>query len=101
MSVLNHSSRANIVADALCRFFMGSMAHVQNDKKRRVQEVHQLNKLGIYLIDSVDGSFWVQNSLESSLVAKIKKKKKKAPQSSGGKGVSQRSKSRGLIQRGR
>ena len=33
MSVLYHPGKANVVADALSRLSMGSVAHVENDKK--------------------------------------------------------------------
>ena len=66
MSVLYHPSKANVVADALSRLSMNSVAHIENDKKL-VQKVHQLAHLGVHLVDSVKGSVWVQNSSEYSL----------------------------------
>ena len=33
ISVLYHPSKANVVADALSRFSMGSVAHVEDDTK--------------------------------------------------------------------
>lgn len=68
MSVLYILSKANIVADALCRMSLGSVAHVEDNNKKLSQEVHQLAKLGVRLIYSVEGSVWVKSILESSLV---------------------------------
>ncbi|KAF3623052.1 hypothetical protein FXO37_32055 [Capsicum annuum] len=44
MSVFYHPSKANIVADALSRLSMGSVAHVENDKKELARDVHHLVK---------------------------------------------------------
>lgn len=79
MSVLNHPHKANVVTDALSRMFMGSVAHVENGKKKLVQEVYQLAQLGVHLVDSAEGSVWVQNSSESSLVFEVKEKQDRDP----------------------
>ena len=42
LSVLYHSGKANVVADALNRLSMGSVAHIEDGKKKLVQEVQQL-----------------------------------------------------------
>lgn len=52
MSVLYHSSKDNIVGDALSRLSMGSVSHVEDSKKNLAQEVHQLARLGVSLVDS-------------------------------------------------
>ncbi|PHT45827.1 hypothetical protein CQW23_14985 [Capsicum baccatum] len=59
MSIPYHLGKANIVADALSRFSMGSVAYVKNGKKKLVQEVHQIARLGVRLVDSGKGSVWV------------------------------------------
>ena len=59
MSVLYHPGKANIVADALSRISIGSIAHVEDSKKMLAQEVHQLGRLGVPLVDSTEGSIWV------------------------------------------
>ncbi|KAF3617611.1 hypothetical protein FXO37_34562 [Capsicum annuum] len=38
------------------------VAHIDNDKKKLVEEVHQLARLDIHLVDSAEGSLWVQNN---------------------------------------
>ena len=59
MSVLYHPGKANVMADALSRLSMGSVAHVENDNIELVQEVHQLDRLGVRLFDSSKGNVWV------------------------------------------
>ncbi|WMV41776.1 hypothetical protein MTR67_035161, partial [Solanum verrucosum] len=41
MSVIYHPSKANVVADAISRLSMGSVAHIDDDKKELVQDVHR------------------------------------------------------------
>ncbi|KAF3633980.1 hypothetical protein FXO38_14860 [Capsicum annuum] len=47
MSVLYHLGKANVVADALRRSSMGSVAHVEEDKRDLAHEVHRLSRLGV------------------------------------------------------
>ena len=51
-SVLYYPDKSNIVADALSRMSMGSVAHVPDDKKELVNEVNRLSWLGVHLEDS-------------------------------------------------
>lgn len=74
MSLLYHPGKANVVANDLSRLSMGNVAYVEEDKKKFISGVHQLSRLGIRLVDSAEGSVWVLNSLESSLVAEVKGK---------------------------
>ncbi|KAF3684292.1 hypothetical protein FXO37_01413 [Capsicum annuum] len=60
ISVLYHSGKANVVADALNRLSMGSVSYVEDSKKKLSQEVHQLARLGVRLVDSAEGSIWVK-----------------------------------------
>ncbi|PHT59228.1 hypothetical protein CQW23_01591 [Capsicum baccatum] len=55
MSVVYHLSKDNVVADALSRLSMGSIAHVEDGNKKLAQEVHQPAQLGVRLVDSVEG----------------------------------------------
>ncbi|KAF3658765.1 hypothetical protein FXO38_13007 [Capsicum annuum] len=52
MSVLYLAGKANILTGALSRLSMGSVAHIENDKKKLVQEVHHMARLGVQLVDS-------------------------------------------------
>ncbi|KAF3661735.1 putative UDP-glycosyltransferase 85A1-like [Capsicum annuum] len=72
MSVLYHSGKANIVANALSRMSTGSVAHVEDSKKKLSQEIHQLARLGVRLVDSEEGDIWVPSSSELSLVFEVK-----------------------------
>src|SRR5688572_1489441 len=74
MSVLYHSGKANVVADALSRLSMSSVSHVEDGKKELVCDVHRLARLGVRLVDSSDGSVTIQNGSESSLIENVKVK---------------------------
>ncbi|KAH0712645.1 hypothetical protein KY289_008604 [Solanum tuberosum] len=52
MSILYHSGKANVVTYALSRFSMGSIAHVEEEKRELVKDVHKLARLGVRLMDS-------------------------------------------------
>ncbi|KAH0644897.1 hypothetical protein KY284_032781 [Solanum tuberosum] len=47
MSVHYHPGKANVVADALSRLSMGSVAHVEEEKRELVKDVHKLARLGL------------------------------------------------------
>ena len=42
MSVHYHTSKANVVADNLKRLSMGSVAHLKEERKELVKDVHML-----------------------------------------------------------
>ncbi|WMV25114.1 hypothetical protein MTR67_018499 [Solanum verrucosum] len=42
ISVLYHSRKGNVVVDALSQLSMGNIAHVEDDKKELVHNVHRL-----------------------------------------------------------
>ncbi|KAF3634551.1 hypothetical protein FXO38_25066 [Capsicum annuum] len=56
MSMLHHMGKANIVADALSRLSMGSIAHVEEGKKELARDVQYLARLGVRLLDLAEGS---------------------------------------------
>lgn len=58
---------------------MGSFSHIVEDKKELVREIHYLAKLGIRLVNSAEGSIWVQNSSESYLESEVKELKNRDP----------------------
>ncbi|PHT54216.1 Lignin-forming anionic peroxidase [Capsicum baccatum] len=72
MSVIYHLGKANVVAETLSRLSMGSISHIKDSKKTIAQEIHQLTKLGIRLVDSSEGGVCVQSSSDSSLVSEVK-----------------------------
>ena len=49
-----HPRKANIVEYALCRLSMGSIAHVEEEKKELVKDVHSLARLGVLLMSISD-----------------------------------------------
>ena len=42
---------ANVVVDALRRLSMGSVEHVENEKRELAKEFHRLTLLGVYLMN--------------------------------------------------
>lgn len=72
MNVLNYLSTANMVADALSRFLMGSVALVEKENKELVELVHRLAKLGVCLHHTDDNGLMVQNNSKLSLVDEVK-----------------------------
>ena len=47
MSDLYHPGKANVVADALRCFTMGSVSHIEEAKKDLVKDVHSFSRLGV------------------------------------------------------
>ena len=76
MSVNYHPSKANVVANALIRLSMGSVAHVEEENKELVKDVHRLARLGVCLMSISDNGVIVQNGEESSLVVEVKENKR-------------------------
>nr|XP_009758075.1 PREDICTED: uncharacterized protein LOC104210804 [Nicotiana sylvestris] len=74
VDILYHPRKTNVVADALSRRSMGSLAHVEADKRTMMKEVHRLTNLGVRLLDSENGGIVLQNRAESSLVTEVKEK---------------------------
>ena len=74
MNVHYHPCKVNVVDDALSRLSMVSVAHVEEEKKELVKDVHSLARLGICLISISDSGVTVQNGAESSLVVEVNEK---------------------------
>ncbi|KAH0781192.1 hypothetical protein KY290_000790 [Solanum tuberosum] len=64
----------NVVADALSRLSMGSIAHVEEERKELAKDVQRLARLGVRLMSISYSGVKVQNGSESSLVVDIKEK---------------------------
>ncbi|XP_070014369.1 uncharacterized protein [Nicotiana sylvestris] len=71
--------KANVVADALSRKSMESLAHLKAYQRLLAREVHQLASLGVRLADSSEGGVIVHNRVESSLVVEVKEKQYNDP----------------------
>ncbi|WMV41129.1 hypothetical protein MTR67_034514 [Solanum verrucosum] len=69
INVLYHLGKANVVVYALSRLSMGSIEHVEEERKELAKDFHRLAHLGVGLTDMLDGGVIVQNRSESSLVA--------------------------------
>ena len=48
-SILYHPSKANMVADALSRKSVGSLAHISTEKRQIIKELHELIDQGLQL----------------------------------------------------
>ena len=79
MSVHYHPGKANVVADALSRLSMGSVVHVEEERKELVKDVHRLARLGVRLMSISDNGVTVQNGAESSLVVEVKENQDNDP----------------------
>lgn len=79
MSVHYHPGKANVVVDALSRLSMGSVAHVEDERKKLVKDVHRLARLGVLLMSISDNGVTVRNEAESSLVVEVKEKQDSDP----------------------
>ena len=53
---------------------MGSVTHVEENRKELVKDVHRLARLGVRLMSISDSGVTVQNGAESSLVVEVKQK---------------------------
>ncbi|XP_070010217.1 uncharacterized protein [Nicotiana sylvestris] len=62
--------KANVVVNALSRRSMGSLAHVEAEKRQLTREIHQVAYLGVRLVDSGNGGVILQNAAKSSLITK-------------------------------
>ncbi|WMV37659.1 hypothetical protein MTR67_031044 [Solanum verrucosum] len=54
MNVLYHLGKADVVVDALSRLYMGSVAHVKEEKKELPKDAHRLDRLGVCLTNTSD-----------------------------------------------
>ncbi|WMV29648.1 hypothetical protein MTR67_023033, partial [Solanum verrucosum] len=58
---------------------MGSVSHVEEERKELAKDVHRLARLGVRLMSISDGGVTVQNGAESSLVVEVKEKQDSDP----------------------
>ena len=79
MSVHYHPRKVNVVAYALNRLSMGSVAYVEEKRKELVEDVHRLARLGVRLMSISDSGVIVQNGAEPSLVVEVKEKQESDP----------------------
>ena len=72
MMVYYHPSKANVVADDLSRLYMGTVSHVENERKDLVMDVHRLGRLGVHHMSILDSDGSIKNGAESSFVVEVK-----------------------------
>ncbi|WMV08817.1 hypothetical protein MTR67_002202 [Solanum verrucosum] len=79
ISVHYHPGKAKVVADALSRLSMGSVAHIKVERKELAKDVHRLARLGVRLMSISHGGVTVLNGAESSLVVGVKENQDNDP----------------------
>ena len=79
MSVHDHFGKANVLANALSRLSIGSVAHVEEERKKLVKDAHSIARLEVRLMSISDSGVQVQNGEKSSLLVVIKEKKDSDP----------------------
>ena len=67
-----HPRKANVVEDSLSRLSMGSVAHVEEESKKLVKDVHRLARLGVRIMSITGSGVNVHNGAESSFVVEVK-----------------------------
>ena len=65
--------------DALRRLSMGSVAHVEEERKDLLKDIHMRASLGVRLMSISDSRVTVQNGAELSFVVEVKEKKDNDP----------------------
>ncbi|KAH0781605.1 hypothetical protein KY290_001203 [Solanum tuberosum] len=61
MSNLYHPVKGNVVENSLSRLSIGIVAHIEDDKKELVRDVHRLARVGVRLVDSTKCGVMVHN----------------------------------------
>ena len=79
MRVHYHIGKANVVAYALYRLSMGSVAYVKEERKELVKDIHRLARLGVLPMSISNSGVTVQNGAKSSLVVEVKEKQECDP----------------------
>lgn len=74
MSIIYHPHKSNVAANALNWLSMGSIAHVEENKKELVWDFRWLVLLVVQLVDSTKGGVVVHNDSKSYFVAHVKVK---------------------------
>ncbi|XP_070020249.1 uncharacterized protein [Nicotiana sylvestris] len=59
---------------------MGSLTHVEAEKRQLTREIRQLACLGVWLVDSGNGGVVLQNTAKSSLIAEVKERQYEDPE---------------------
>ena len=68
MCIFYHPCKDDIVVDALNWLSIGRTAHVKEEKRDILKDVHRLACLGVRLVDFTEGEIVVTNKFESSIM---------------------------------
>ena len=79
MSIHYHPSKANLVIDALSRLSIGSIGHIEEEKKELANDSHRLASSRFQIMDSTVRGIVVTNGAESLLVSLLKEKQDQYP----------------------
>ena len=71
-TILYHPGKANVIADALSRKSIGSLAHIAVQKRHMVREVRNCLNAGVVLSVTNTGTMLAHVQVRSSLVEEIK-----------------------------
>ena len=71
-TILYHPGKVNVVADALSRKSMGSLAHIVVQKRQMVQEVRNCLNDGVVLSITNTRTMLAHVQVQSSLVEEVK-----------------------------
>lgn len=74
LDILYHPGKANVVADALSRNSVESLAHFRAEKKVMGRELSSLENIGVCTSELDYGGFILQGSSPSSLISQVKEK---------------------------
>ena len=74
-NLLGSGGKENLVSYGVTTLSMGSVAHVEEERKELVKDVHRLARLGVRLMSISNSGETVQDMEESSLVVEVKENK--------------------------
>ncbi|WMV07855.1 hypothetical protein MTR67_001240 [Solanum verrucosum] len=79
INFLYQPSKVNVVTDSLSKLSRESTAYVEEEQRELARDVHRLARLGVRLIDSVEGGIELTSGAELSLVSEVEGEKDSNP----------------------
>lgn len=79
-TILYHLGKVNVVADALSRKSMGSLARISMVRRSLIYDLHELRASGVRLEITETGSFLAHFRVKSSLVERVEETQKDDPE---------------------
>ena len=71
-TILYHPGKANVVADALSRKSMGSLAHIEVERRPLIRELHALEQCGNWFEIGESDTFLACIPTKSNLIEQVK-----------------------------